>query len=85
MSSQSISLYNLLDKKKLFTKTVNFDLKRIKLALTKLDNPEKKLKNVINVIGSDGKYSVLNSLKYFIEENNQTTSAYISPSLKDIR
>ena len=85
MSSQSISLYNLLAKKKLFTKTVNFDLKRIKLALTKLDNPEKKLKNVINVIGSDGKYSVLNSLKYFIEENNQTTSAYISPSLKDIR
>ena len=61
MSSQSISLYNLLAKKKLFTKTVNFDLKRIKLALTKLDNPEKKLKNVINVIGSDGKYSVLNA------------------------
>ena len=85
MSSQSISLYNLLAKKKLFTKTVNFDLKRIKLALTKLDNPEKKLKNVINVIGSDGKYSVLNSLKYFIEENKQTASAYISPSLKDIR
>ena len=26
----------------------------------------------------------LNSLKYFIEENKQTTSAYISPSLKDI-
>ena len=85
MSSQSISLYNLLAKKRLFKKTVNFDLKRIKQALNKLENPERKLKNVINVIGSDGKYSVLNSLKYFIEENKQTTSAYISPSLKDIR
>ena len=85
MSSQSISLYNLLARKKLFKKTVNFDLKRIKQALAKLENPERKLNNVINIIGSDGKYSVLNSLKYFIEENKQTTSAYISPSLKDIK
>ncbi len=85
MSSQSISLYNLLAKKKQFKKTINFDLKRIKLALNKLNNPERKLKNVINIIGSDGKYSVLNTLKYIIEENKQTTSAYISPSLKDIR
>ena len=85
MSSQSISLYNLLAKKKQFKKTVNFDLKRIKTALNKLGNPEKKLKNVINIIGSDGKYSILNTLKYFIEENKQTTAAYISPSLKDIR
>ncbi len=85
MSSQSISLYNLLAKKKQFKKTINFDLKRIKLALNKLNNPERKLKNVINIIGSDGKYSVLNTLKYIIEENKQSTSAYISPSLKDIR
>ena len=60
-------------------------LKELRQALNKLGNPEKKLKNVINIIGSDGKYSVLNTLKYFIEENKQTTSAYISPSLKDIR
>tara|TARA_E500000178_G_scaffold319124_1_gene341119 strand:- start:644 stop:1909 length:1266 start_codon:yes stop_codon:yes gene_type:complete len=85
MPSQSTNLYNLLAKKKQFKKTVNFDLRRIKDALNKLGNPERKLKNVINIIGSDGKYSVLNSLKYFIEENKQTTSAYISPSLRDIR
>ena len=85
MPSQSISLYNLLAKKKQFKKTVNFDLKRIKTALYKLVNPEKKLKNVINIIGSDGKFSVLNTLKYFIEENKQIAAAYISPSLKDIR
>ncbi len=85
LMSQSINLYNQLAKNKLFSKSVNFDLKRIKLILQKLNHPEKKLKNVINVIGSDGKYSLLTSLKYFIEANHQKTSAYISPSLKDIR
>ena len=85
MSSQSISLYNLLAKKKQFKKTVNFDLKRIKLVLKKLGHPENNLKNVINIIGSDGKFSLLTSLKFFIEGNSQKTSAYISPSLKDIR
>ncbi len=83
--SQSINLYNQLAKSKLFSKTVNFDLKRIKLILKKLNNPEKKLKNVINIIGSDGKYSLLTSLKYLIEANNQSAAAYISPSIKDIR
>jgi len=85
LMSQSISLYNQLAKNKLFSKSVNFDLRRIRLVLQKLNHPEQKLKNVINIIGSDGKYSLLTSLKYFIEANNQKTSAYISPSLKDIR
>ena len=73
--SQSINLYNQLAKNKLFSKSVNFDLKRIKLVLQKLDRPEKKLKNVINIIGSDGKYSLLTSLRSFIEANRQKTSA----------
>ena len=85
LMSQSINLYNQLAKNKLFSKSVNFDLKRIKLVLQKLDHPEKKLKNVINIIGSDGKYSLLTSLRFFIEANRGKTSAYISPSLKDIR
>jgi dihydrofolate synthase / folylpolyglutamate synthase len=85
LMSQSINLYNQLAKNKLFSKSINFDLKRIKLVLKKLGSPEKKLSNVINIIGSDGKYSLLTSLKYFFEANNQKTSAYISPSLKDIR
>ena len=85
LMSRSINLYNQLAKNKLFSKSVNFDLKRIKLILQKLNHPEKKLKNVINIIGSDGKYSLLTSLRYFIEANHQKTSAYISPSLKDIR
>ena len=47
MLSQSTNLYNQLAKNKLFKKNINFDLKRIRLALSKLDHPERKLKNVI--------------------------------------
>ena len=83
--SQSISLYKKLSNHKLFNKTINFDLKRIKLVLGKLNHPERKLNNVINFLGSSGKFSTLFSLKSFIEANNQTTSAYISPSLRDIK
>ena len=83
--SQSIRLYNLLANHKLFNKTINFDLKRIKLALNQLGHPEKKLSNVCQVIGSDGKFSLLRSLRYFIEANKQTVSTHISPSLSDIK
>jgi len=83
--SQSISLYKLLANNKLFSKTINFDLKRIKLVLKKLNHPERKLKNVINFLGSSGKFTTLYSLKYFIEANKQSATTYISPSLKDIK
>ena len=83
--SRSINLYKQLANHKLFNKTINFDLKRIKSVLKKLGNPEKKLNNVINFLGSSGKFTTLHSIKYFIEANKQTTTAYISPSLKDIK
>jgi dihydrofolate synthase/folylpolyglutamate synthase len=83
--SQSISLYKQLANHKLFNKTINFDLKRIKLVLIKLGHPERKLNNVINFLGSSGKFTTLYSVKCFIEANKQTTTAYISPSLRDIK
>ncbi len=83
--SQSINLYNQLLNHKLFNKSVKFGLKRIKLALGLLGNPERKLNNVINVLGESGKFTTLWTLKNFIEANNQTVSTYISPSLQDIR
>ena len=83
--SQSINLYKQLANHKLFNKTINFDLKRIKLVLKKLNHPERKLNNVINFLGSSGKFTTLFSVKSFIEANNQTTTAYTSPSLKDIK
>ncbi len=83
--SQSINLYKQLANHKLFNKSVNFGLKRIKLALALLGNPEKKLKNVISVVGESGKFTTLFSLKSFIEASNQKVTTHISPSLRDIR
>ena len=85
MSTLSRDLYNKLEKSKLFNKKIVFGLKRIKLVLKKLKNPEQKLQKVIQIIGSDGKFSLLTSLKYFIEANGQTVSAHVSPSLVSIR
>ena len=83
--SQSIRLYNQLANHKLFNKSVNFGLKRIKLALGLLGHPEKKLKNIISVIGESGKFTTLFSLKSFIEANNQKVTTHVSPSLRDIK
>ena len=82
---QSLNLYHQLANHKLFNKRIKFGLKRIKLALSKLDHPEKKLNNVISVLGESGKFTTLFSLKSFIEANGQTVSTYISPSIQDIR
>ena len=83
--SKSISLYKQLANHKLFNKTINFDLKRIKSVLKKLRHPERKLNNVINFLGSSGKFTTLHSVKCFIEANKQTVTSYISPSLRDIK
>ena len=83
--SKSISLYNQLANHKLFNKSIKFGLKRIKLALDLLGHPEKKLKNIISVIGESGKFTTLFSLKSFIEANNQKVTTHVSPSLRDIR
>ena len=83
--SQSINLYRQLLNHKLFNKSVNFGLKRIKLALSLLGNPESKLNNVISVLGESGKFTTLWTLKSFIEANNQTVSTYTSPSILSIR
>ncbi len=82
---QNQTIYKQLANHKLFNKSVKFGLKRMKLALSLLGNPEKKIQNVINVLGESGKFTTLWTLKSFIEANNQTVSTYISPSLQDIR
>ena len=83
--SQSISLYKQLANHKLFNKTINFDLKRIKLVLKKLGHPERKLNNVINFLGSSGKFTTFILLSVLLKQIIKQQSAYISPSLKDIK
>lgn len=75
--------YNQLQKK--YSRKITLGLSRVKKALKLLGNPENKLKRPINIIGSDGKFSCLTSLKYFIEANGQSTSTFISPHLYDLR
>ena len=83
MLQTSTKLYKKLQKQ--YSRRINLDLKRIKKVLEKLNNPEEEINNVINIIGSDGKNSVLTSLKYFLEANNQKVNAFTSPHLHDVR
>ena len=67
--SQSINLYNQLAKNKLFSKSVNFDLKRIKLILKKLNHPERKLKNSLIILWD--RYPLLDGIEtLFLKSSN---------------
>ena len=83
MSQISKNLYKKLQKQ--YSRRINLDLKRIKKVLQKLNNPQNQVDNVINIIGSDGKNSVLTSLKYFLEANKEKVNAFTSPHLYDVR
>ena len=83
MLQTSKNLYQNLQKQ--YSRRINLDLRRIKKVLKKLNNPQEQLENVINVIGSDGKNSVLTSLKYFLEADNKHVNTFTSPHLYDIR
>ena len=83
MSQISKNLYRKLQKQ--YSRRINLDLKRIKKVLQKLNNPQDQVDNVINIIGSDGKNSVLTSLKYFLEANEEKVNTFTSPHLYDVR
>ena len=83
MKDKSQILYEKLQKQ--YSRKINLDLKRINLALKKLGDIHKSIKNPINIIGSDGKFSTLSSIQHFIEENKEKVSAYTSPHLYDVR
>ncbi len=75
--------YNQLQQK--YSRKITLGLSRIKKALQLLKKPHLKLNQPCNILGSDGKFSCLTSIKYFIEANGQTTSTFISPHLFDLR
>jgi dihydrofolate synthase/folylpolyglutamate synthase len=83
MLLESNKLYKLLQKR--YSRRINLDLNRIQKILKFLGNPELNLKNPINILGSDGKMSVLTSLKFFLEADNINISAFTSPHLYDFR
>jgi len=66
----------------LHPKSIDLSLHRIKRLLKDLNNPEKKIKNVIQVVGTNGKYSFCTSLRQILETAGYTVNMNISPSIK---
>ena len=83
MSAQSTGLYKKLQKR--YSRRINLDLNRINKVLTKLKYPHLVLSNPINILGSDGKMSILTSIKYLLEANKKKVTAFTSPHLYDVR
>ena len=83
MLSQSTNLYKKLQKR--YSRKINLDLSRINKVLTKLNYPHLVLPNPINILGSDGKMSVLTSIKYFLEADRKKVTTFTSPHLYDVR
>ena len=66
----------------LHPKSIDLSLDRIKRLLKDLDNPQKKIKNVIQVVGTNGKHSFCTSLKEIFETAGYTVNLNVSPSLR---
>ena len=66
---------------KLHPKRIDLSLDRIKKLLSKLDNPQDKIENIIHIAGTNGKFSTLKFIQSILGAMNRTTNAYISPHL----
>ena len=66
----------------LHPKSIDLSLNRIKRLLKDLKNPEKKISNVIQVVGTNGKYSFCTSLRQIFETAGYRVNLNISPSLR---
>ena len=66
----------------LHPKSIDLSLNRIKRLLKDLNNPEKKINNSIQVVGTNGKFSFCSSLREIYETAGYSVNMNISPSLK---
>ena len=66
----------------LHPKSVNLSLDRIKRLLKNLNNPEKKIANAIQVVGTNGKHSFCSALREIFETAGYSVNMNISPSLR---
>jgi len=66
----------------LHPKSVDLSLNRIKRLLKDLDNPQEKITNAVQVVGTNGKHSFCSTLREIIETAGYTVNLNISPSLK---
>ena len=66
----------------LHPKKVDLSLERIKRLLKDLNNPEKKITNPIQVVGTNGKHSFCSTLREIFETAGYSVNLNISPSLR---
>ena len=66
----------------LHPKSVDLSLDRIKRLLKDLNNPEKKITNAIQVVGTNGKHSFCSTLREILETADYAVNMNISPSLR---
>jgi len=66
----------------LHPKSVDLSLDRIKRLLKNLNNPEKKITNAIQVVGTNGKHSFCSTLREIFETAGYTVNMNLSPSLR---
>ena len=66
----------------LHPKSVDLSLDRIKRLLKDLNNPEKKIINAIQVVGTNGKHSFCSTVRAIFETAGYTINMNISPSLR---
>jgi len=66
----------------LHPKSIDLSLDRIKRLLNELNNPQKKLSNVIQVVGTNGKHSFCTTLREIFETAGYTVNLNISPSIR---
>ncbi len=66
---------------RLHPKRIDLSLGRTFNLLKKLGNPQDKLKNVITVCGTNGKYSTIKSLQAILNQAGYKTNLYLSPHL----
>ena len=66
----------------LHPKSIDLSLRRIKRLLKDLNNPEEKISNAIQVVGTNGKHSVCSTLREIFETAGYSVNLNISPSIK---
>ena len=63
----------------LHPKRVDLSLDRIKRLLKDLDNPQEKITNAVQVVGTNGKHSFCSTLREIIETAGYTVNLNINP------
>ena len=74
------TILNRLEKK--HPKKIDLSLDRTFNLLKKLGNPQDKLKNVITVCGTNGKFSCIKSLQRILNQAGYKCNLYLSPHLQ---